>query len=169
MTRQIVQNRHPDFYENCVEAFRDSDCQVVVSVGKDTDISAFENVPEHIQLHSFVDQVAVLEKADVFVSHCGMNSASESLYFGVPLVLFPQTTEQGGVANRVEELGAGKRLADSRAETIRQTVDAVLSNGSYREKAVEIGDSFRNCSGVAGAADLIEKQIGLPLHDANPS
>ena len=43
-----------------------------------------------------------------------MNSASESLYFGVPLVLFPQTNEQSGVAARVAELGAGLKLEKSR-------------------------------------------------------
>ena len=156
-----VNNRHPDFYRNCIEAFRDSDYQVVISVGKDTDVASLPDAPQHIQVHPFVNQVAVLQKADVFVSHCGMNSASESLYFGVPLVLFPQTTEQRGVANRVEELGAGKRLPGTQAETIRQTVDAVLSDSSYREKAAEIGDSLRNCSGATGAADAIERQIGL--------
>ena len=155
-----VDTRHPDFYRNCIEAFRDSDCQVVISAGKNTDISALPDAPSHIQVYPFVDQVAVLEKADVFVSHCGMNSASESLYFGVPLVLFPQTSEQGGVANRVEELGAGKRLADPGADTIRQTVDAVLSDGAYRAKAGQIGESLRSCSGASGAADVIEGQIG---------
>ena len=43
-----------------------------------------------------------------------MNSVSESLYFGVPLVLFPQTSEQNGVANRTAELGAGLFLKENR-------------------------------------------------------
>ena len=37
----------------------------------------------------------MLARASVFVTHCGMNSASEGLYFGVPLVLYPQQAEQG--------------------------------------------------------------------------
>ena len=36
-----------------------------------------------------IDQMAVLQIADVFITHCGMNSVSESLYFQVPLVMFP--------------------------------------------------------------------------------
>lgn len=54
-----------------------------------------------------VDQMAVLSISDAFITHCGMNSASEGLYYGVPLVLFPQTPEQDAVAKRTEELGAG--------------------------------------------------------------
>ena len=154
-----VVNRHPDFYRNCVSALGDSGYQVVMSVGKDTDLSMFEDVPDNIEIRPFVDQVAVLEKADVFLSHCGMNSASESLYYGVPLVMFPQTQEQGGVANRVEELGAGLRLADPSPASIRSAVDAVLSDGRYREKADEIGESLRSCGGAAAAADVIEGKM----------
>lgn len=39
-----------------------------------------------------------------------MNSASEGLWFGVPLVCYPQTQEQQGVANRVLAWEAGVRL-----------------------------------------------------------
>lgn len=154
-----VDNRHPDFYKNCIDAFKDSNYQVVMSVGKDTDTSEFTELPEHIQVYPFIDQVAVLDKSDVFISHCGMNSASESLYYGVPLVLFPQTQEQRGVANRIEEIGAGRRLMDTDPLSIREAVEAVISEEKYREKARQIGSSLRACSGAAGAADVIESVI----------
>ena len=88
---------------------------MVISVGEQTGLSAFRDVPEHIFLRPRVDQLAVLARASVFVTHCGMNSASEGLYFGVPLVLYPQQAEQGLVARRVEELGAGAPLEESLA------------------------------------------------------
>ena len=156
-----VDTRHPGFYRDCVEAFRDSDHQIIIAAGAKTDISQFADVPDHIQIYPFVDQVAVLREADVFVTHCGMNSASEGLYNGVPLVLFPQTAEQGGVANRVEELGAGKRLESATPEAIRQAVHEILSDSSFCINAEKIGASFRACSGAAGAADAIEKQINI--------
>jgi MGT family glycosyltransferase len=152
-----VDNKHSDFYKNCIEAFRGSDHQAVMPVGRETDISSFKDVPENVEIYAFVDQVAVLREADVFISHCGMNSASESLYFGVPLVLFPQTPEQGGVANRIEELGAGKKLTDINPSSIKKCVEDVLFDPRYRERAQELGDSLRNCPGAAGAADAIER------------
>ena len=102
-----------------------------------------------------VDQIAVLEKADVFISHCGMNSASESLYFGVPLVMLPQTTEQGGVAERVLQLGAGIKPEGTNAASIRAAVNRVFDDPSYRENAAAIGAGFRRCTGAAGGADKI--------------
>ncbi len=152
-----VDNKHPDFYKNCIEAFRRSDYQVVMSVGRETDLSSFNDIPENVEIYAFVNQVAVLKEADVFLTHCGMNSASESLYYGVPLVLFPQTPEQRGVANRIEELGAGKKLMDTDPASIRECVEDALFDSRYRERAQVLGESFKNCPGAVGAADAIER------------
>lgn len=65
----------------------------------------FGKLPENLSVYSYVDQIGVLKKADAFLSHWGMNSVNESLYFGVPLVMRLQTSEQGGVARRAEQLG----------------------------------------------------------------
>ena len=99
-----VNNDLLPFYRACIAAFADSPYQVILSTGDQVNRSALGTLPDNITALPHVDQIAVLQKADVFLSHCGMNSASESLYFGVPLVLFPQTNEQGGVAARVAEL-----------------------------------------------------------------
>jgi len=96
-----------------------------------------------------------LEQADVFLTHCGMNSVSESLYHGVPLVMLPQTPEQGGVAARAEQLGAGVRLTETSPTAIAAAVETVLNTPSYGESARRIGQGFRACSGAQGAADKI--------------
>jgi MGT family glycosyltransferase len=112
-------------------------------------------IPDNIAIFEYVDQIAVLKSADIFISHCGMNSVSESLYFGVPLMMVPQTSEQGGVAARTEMLGAGIILKDTGADAIRQAADRLASEESFRNNAKAIGDSFRKCSGPAGAAEKI--------------
>ena len=150
-----VNNKLPDFYKECIEAFRDTDYQVIMSVGNLVDKDLFGNLPENISVHSFVDQISVLNKADVFLSHCGMNSVSESLYFEVPLVMAPQTQEQIGVANRVEELGAGIYLQDPSKETIFKSISKVLNDERYKKSAKRISESFRKCKGVEGAVEKI--------------
>ena len=97
----------------------------------------------------------MLSKADVFVSHCGMNSASESLYFGVPLVVLPQTAEQRGVAERIIQLGAGIKPIKADGKAIFEAAEAVMADDSYKENAAEIAEGFRRCSGAMGAADKI--------------
>ena len=101
-------NQNREFYRNCIHALGQTDWQVIISMG--TNPEHYDQLPDNIHIYESVDQMAVLSIADAFITHCGMNSASEGLYFQVPLVLFPQTPEQDAVARRTEELSAGIRL-----------------------------------------------------------
>lgn len=150
-----VNNTNKNFYQNCIEALKNENLRVIMSVGEDTDIENLEGVPTNFIVEKFVDQISVLQVADVFITHCGMNSVSEALYFGIPLVLFPQTTEQHGVANRVKELNAGKFLEDINIENIRNTVLEVLNSKEIKENAQKISDSFKECGGAKEAARFI--------------
>ena len=150
-----VNNDLLPLYKRCVAALSETAYQVVMSVGDQVSPEAFGALPENIRVFPHVDQIAVLQKADVFISHCGMNSASESLYFGVPLVMLPLTAEQSGVAARIAQLGAGLRLKKTDIASIRSAVRSVLGNPSFRQSAASIAEGFRRCSGAAGAAEKI--------------
>lgn len=152
-----VNNRMPDFYSNCIKAFQDGRYDVIMSVGGDTDITRLGTLPKNFTVQHHVNQIAVLQKCDVFLSHCGMNSVNESLYYKVPLVLFPQTPEQGGVANRVMELQAGILLKKNRADAIRKAIDTVLLDKTFQVNAADISDSFKRAGGAHAAAEAILK------------
>lgn len=155
MSMGTVNNDMLPLYKRCIAAFAGTQYQVILSVGDMVLLEAFGTLPENVSVYPSVDQIAVLQKADVFISHCGMNSVSESLYFGVPLVLLPQTAEQQGVAERVTQVGAGKKLAKTDASSILAAVREVLGNPAYREAAAVIAEGFHNCTGAKGAADKI--------------
>ncbi|SES78472.1 glycosyltransferase [[Clostridium] polysaccharolyticum] len=122
-------------------------------------IEGLGDIPENIVVAASVDQMAVLKKADVFLSHCGMNSVNESLYFEVPLVMFPQTNEQTGVARRVEQVGAGVFLKENRNDAIRSALERVLDQACYKEAAKKISDGFKKCGGAKAAAEAILKVV----------
>lgn len=152
-----VINDSTEFYKKCIEALANKKYQVIMSVGNLINIEDLGAVPYNITISRFVDQIAVLSQADVFLTHCGMNSVNESLYYKVPLVMYPQTSEQDGVATRVEQLGAGIRLKYVNAKSITETVENVLHTKSYYEQAAKISEGFHKCTGVKGAADKIEQ------------
>ena len=155
-----VNNDMMPLYRRCIEALGDTPWQVVMSVGDLVPLEEFGTLPDNVAVYSHVDQIAVLEQADVFLSHCGMNSVSESLYFGVPLVMLPQTSEQKGVAERVKQLGAGLMLDRTDAPAILDAIGAVLRDPAYEKNAADIGAGFRRCSGAKGAADKILRVCG---------
>ena len=147
-------NQNREFYRNCISVLASTGWQVIISMGTNTD--RFENLPENIQVYESVDQMAVLSIADAFITHCGMNSASEGLYFGVPLVLFPQTPEQDAVARRTEELSAGVRLKSISEKDILDALNQVLNDPKYKEGAAKVSGSFKACGGSAEARGFLE-------------
>lgn len=158
-----VVNSNIQFYKTCIAALAHSDFDVIMSVGEFIDIAELGDVPEHFTIARTANQIEVLQKADVFLTHCGMNSVNEALYYKVPLVLFPQTAEQGGVARRVYELGAGIYLQEDSPELIREAIEQVLENPSYRHCAEAISNGFHKCGGCRLAADKIEGLITAHL------
>jgi MGT family glycosyltransferase len=154
-----VDNAHPDFYQNCLKAMEGQPYRVILSVGTDTDIHKLCEIPSNCLVQNTVDQIAVLQCADVFLTHCGMNSVSEALYYGIPLVMFPQTPEQQGVANRVRELHAGIFLEGTTPEAIREAVQTALAQQELKAGAEAIGQSFHKCGGAARAADFIGNSV----------
>ena len=155
-----VNNKMLPLYRRCIAALRDTPWQVVLSVGNQVNPSDFGTLPNNIEIYPTVDQIAVLEQADAFLTHCGMNSVSEALYFGVPLIMLPQTSEQKGVAARVLQLGAGVQLHKANAPSIRKAAAKLLADPSYKVSAEAIGQGFRACPGAKGAADKILSLCG---------
>ncbi|MBE5797509.1 MAG: glucosyltransferase [Clostridiales bacterium] len=149
-----VNNDMPALYRTCIAALADR-YELILSVGKSVDPASLGELPPHVTAAQHVDQMAVLADCDAFLTHCGMNSVSEALYCGVPLVLFPQTAEQQGVANRTAELGAGVLLGRASADSIRAAVDKVITDSSFREEAAKIARSFREAGGAPKAAEAI--------------
>lgn len=147
--------KNKEIYVNCIKALGNTDYQVIISLGDNS--VEIEDIPENIGIYKSVDQMAVLSIADVFLTHCGMNSVSEALYCEVPLVMLPQTPEQGAVAKRAEELNAGVFLKNTGESAIISAIETILSNAEYKSAAKKISESFKRCGGVFAAREFLEK------------
>lgn len=127
-----VNNQNLPFYRSCLTALGETPYRVVMAVGRESMRHALGPLPANVQAEAMVDQIGVLAAADVFLTHCGMNSVSEALSLTCPWVCCPQTQEQRGVANRVLALGAGLLLPDDSPQAIAQAIGIALSDPSYR-------------------------------------
>ena len=117
-----VMHQRKKFCRNCIEALKNMDVDAVISAGTQENLESMGPLPSNIKAEVRVDQLSVLKDADVFLTHCGMNSVSESIWYGVPMVLDPQQSEEAAVANRAAELGLGLLLEDERPATIRKAI-----------------------------------------------
>jgi hypothetical protein len=151
-----INNRRDDFYKLCFEAFGQHTGQFVLSVGKQTDITALGTIPANFVVKNFVPQLDVLQRADAFITHGGMNSVHEGLYYGVPLIVLPQQPEQAIVANRVQDTGAGVLLPDLTKDHLQGALAKVLASPTMKQAAQTIGDSLKAAGGYVRAADVVQ-------------
>jgi MGT family glycosyltransferase len=160
-----IYNDWPEFYRACFEAFAHTPYRVVLASGDGSAAQGLGNPPANFIVRPSVPQLEILQRADLFITHGGMNSASEALYFGVPLIVLPQHGDQYLVASRTKELGAGLTLhrSEATAENLKQTAARVLSDSRFKTSAMEIAESFKMAGGCKRGADEIEAFIKAPL------
>lgn len=154
-----VFNQAIDFYRQCLEAFGDTDYTVVMAVGDKIKISDLGTIPDNFIISSYVPQMEVFQYTKLFITHGGMNSAHEGLYYGVPLLVIPQSADQPLIAEQVVKLGAGiaLRMHSLKAAELLQAANQVLAQSSFRESAERVGASFRQSGGYRQAVDEILK------------
>jgi MGT family glycosyltransferase len=146
-----------DVYRNTIEALDGTGWRLVLSAGKvrPDDIGT---VPEWVQLRATVPQLAVLKTADAFVTHAGMGSCTEGLWYGVPMVAIPQAVDQPSNADQLEAIGVGRHLrADPpSASEIREAILQTAADPQVRLRLNEIRGELHLVGGPDHAADAVE-------------
>ncbi|MCW9132359.1 glycosyltransferase [Bacillus paramycoides] len=157
-----VFNEAIDFYKLCIKAFENSDHTIVMSIGSKTKISDLGDIPENFIVKNYVPQTELLTYTKLFITHGGMNSTHEGLYNGVPLVVIPQSADQPVIAKQVESIGAGVQLhmKELTEDQLRESVELVLNNPSFKEASLNMKESFRKSGGHKQAVDEIFTFIG---------
>jgi zeaxanthin glucosyltransferase len=102
-------------------------------------------------------QLELIRRSAPSIPHGGLNTALESLAWGVPMVVLPVTNDQPGVGARVERSGVGRSIPVGRvtAGRLRQAVGAVLGDPTYRDRAEALRSSIEAGDGLGRAADVI--------------
>ncbi len=107
----------------------------------------------------FAPQRAALARADVVVTHAGLNTVLDALVAGTPMLLLPIAFDQAGVAARVLHAEAGLRLLPALASTraITRSLQRLIAEPAFAEKASALGRQVPvGDAGTRRAADLIE-------------
>ncbi|NOU64814.1 glycosyl transferase family 1 [Paenibacillus sp. LMG 31461] len=152
-----VFNRSIDFYKLCIAALGNTEHTIVMSIGNNVQISDLGEIPPNFTVKPYVPQTELLPYTKLFITHGGMNSTHEGLYFGVPLLVIPQSADQPMIASQVESIGAGVTLQMQilSAEQLLEAVDQVLSEPSFVTAVAQIRESFRESGGYRQAVDEI--------------
>lgn len=161
-----------DFFRSCIAAFADSEYQVMLCVGRYVNPAALGPIAENISLHPHIPQLALLQQADLFITHAGMNSVMEAAHFGVPVIAVPQQAEQRLNARRVRQLGLGLCLLPEEASAARLLAAAreIAATPAFHSAIAQFQQALRAAGGARAAADLFDRVLAsrsLPLAAGN--
>ena len=157
-----ILNGAEKFFRACMDAFQNENVTVVMSVGNNCDIVKLGKLPENFIVKNHIPQIAVLKQASLFITHGGMNSVSEAMVHGVPMLVIPFVSDQPANARQVEKLGLGKVLEYKTitANALRDAAFAVMEDQQIQENLQKIQNEIANAPGNRGAVKIVETYGG---------
>ena len=142
--------------QKLIDTLGTTEHRVVVSMG-----------PQHEELRladnmvgeEFLPQPSILPEVDLVIAHGGNNTVTESLHFGKPMVVLPLFWDQHDNAQRMQELGLGRRLDTYGHEPGELTgaIDELLGDAELTRRLAASSRRLQAEPGTVEAADLIER------------
>jgi len=163
----IFQNQL-NIYTKLIDSFKLVNEQKKIKVIMTTGSKCFEYlnqinyaVPSFVTLLRSAPQIEILKqnKVKLFITHSGMNSTSEAVHYGVPMICIPMALDQYLVANRVVELGLGVQLDKNCLNEIKikHSILKILNDQTkcYKETCLLFKDYSRLSNGISNSVDVI--------------
>jgi zeaxanthin glucosyltransferase len=137
--------------------------QLVLSVGTNIQMDDIGPIPASAIVVPKAPQIELLKRAELCITHAGINTTLESLALGVPMVAIPVGFDQPGIAARIVYHGVGKSVsvASLNKENLSGAIQEVLGNPSYRDTARRFQRTIAQTNGLDRAADLLERAFQL--------
>ncbi|MEG4116125.1 glycosyltransferase [Microcoleus sp. N9_B4] len=164
-----IQNRLLEVFQTIASACEGLDAQLIISLGGGATPESLPPLPGNPIVVGYAPQLELLQKATLTITHAGMNTTLESLSNGVPMVAIPVANDQPGVAARIAYTGVGEvvSLKELSVPKLRSAIVKVLTQESYKQRAIEMQGAIGRSGGTKRAADIIEQVVltGKPVFD----
>lgn len=146
-----------------IEGLADLPIQVVLTSGGQNhfEVPELEELAPNIRLEAWVPDSQIIPRADVVITAGGASTVLAALKAGVPLVIVPTFWDKPENAQRVVESGAGLRVAPQHCtpHRLRQVVERVLFEPSFRRQAQQLAAGFKTYRGPERAVELLERLL----------
>ncbi|CAG2114248.1 unnamed protein product [Medioppia subpectinata] len=105
-----------------------------------------------------VPQIQVLPLVDLVLTHGAINTITESLYFGKPMIAMPVFGEQYDNAQRLQDKGFGLRLDAYKCseEELLAAIETLLSDRRLAERLAEVSRRIHTDNSLAKVSQLFE-------------
>ena len=137
------------FWKKLIAAFAGKRVEVVCSVGSEKLVRALGDLPSNVRAFAKVPQLTLLSRAALFVTHGGMNSVNEALYYGVPMIVLPFGLDQPLVGRELQRRKLGRVIAPRELTAARlwRTAKELLRDLEAREARLAMKRKMRASGG----------------------
>ena len=137
------------FWKKLIAAFAGKRVEVVCSVGSEKLVRALGDLPSNVRAFAKVPQLTLLCRATLFVTHGGMNSVNEALYYGVPMIVLPFGLDQPLVGRELQRRKLGRVIAprELTAERLWRTAKELLRDPEARKARLAMKRKMRASGG----------------------
>ncbi|MDQ4125935.1 MAG: glycosyltransferase [Actinomycetota bacterium] len=146
-----------DLLPKLVDALSALDVDALVLAGAD---ASPEEVPQtdRVRVEGFVDQPAMLRRADAVVHHGGAGTLLGALTNGIPAVVLPEGADRPFTAASLEQSGAALKLdpREASAADIAAAVERILEERTFRENAERIRGEIEAMPSPAEVVEHLE-------------
>jgi UDP:flavonoid glycosyltransferase YjiC (YdhE family) len=163
VTLGTVFNQDVALFRTVIEALSSLPTRVVVTVGPAGDPQLLGDHSADIHIARYIPQTELLPYCTAVVSHAGSGTFLASLAQGLPQLCLPQAADQFRNAQSCEFSGAGLALRPGEAsvEAVRDAVDQLLGQGSFRDAAERLRQELLDMPSPVEVAGLITARFGL--------
>ena len=156
---------HPELAQRLLQLFLDAmstrpNLQGLAAIGRYATLESFR-VPANVVAVTEVPQIDVLKRASLMVTHGGLNSVKEAIYFGVPMIVFPLFFDHPGYAARIEyhRIGRTANVRSATAIQLTQLIDDVIGDEMCLARVRAMSKVFVELQARSPGADVIERVL----------
>ncbi|WP_432840338.1 nucleotide disphospho-sugar-binding domain-containing protein [Dactylosporangium sp. CA-092794] len=118
------------------------------------------SIPDSVRVVDPVPINLFLGTCDAVVHHGGAGTTLTSCAFGLPQVVLPGVADMFVVAERIQQVGAGRMLDEAETQNdpaaVRDAVRAVLEDPAHRKSAEQLRDEIKEMPTPADVVTVLE-------------
>jgi UDP:flavonoid glycosyltransferase YjiC (YdhE family) len=137
------------------------DWRMILATGNHLRSDDFHSVPPNVRLCSVAPQLEVLRRASLVITHGGLNTVKESIFFGVPMLVFPLGRDQYLNAARVEyhHLGMTGNIQSVSVEEVSSLMEKVSHDPLIKTSMTVMSRLFREREAAGQSIKVIESML----------
>jgi len=135
------------------------DTHLVLAVGKEFDTAILEPLPPDVTVCRWISQTNLLQSTALVITHGGLGTIKESIYYGIPMIVMPMGYDQVRNAMLVEHhrLGLRRRLEEVTEESLASDIRYLLTDPHVQRQVRQMQSIFCRKEEQEEGCALIER------------